>query len=152
MIWLGECSVAKVSDCIWTESPAERTRSFLICHASVALWVARTCAIWSLHIEMESEPGASSSILKWRQELHFRSYIRQSCQYFSVLFWRFASGERNIKFLRLRRRNQRILRPPDCNRTPPQSTESSLAWQHIQFRGPNLPQRVTSASSDRRIN
>ena len=121
-----ECSVAKVSDWIWTESPAERTRSFLICHASVALWVARTCAIWSLYIEMESEPGASSSILKWRQELHFRSYIRQSCQYFSVLFWRFASGERNIKILRLCRRNhseskdsELNLRPPDCNRTLP---------------------------------
>ena len=32
--------------------------------------------IWGLHIELESVTGALSSILKWRQELHFRSCIR----------------------------------------------------------------------------
>jgi len=73
--WLRGCSVAKPSDWIWKSG---RKNAFLpnnnlsrVC----GFVIARTCAIWSLHIEMESEPGASSSILKWRQELHFRSCI-----------------------------------------------------------------------------
>ena len=54
LIWFRARSVAKVSDWMWTESPAERTRPFSIWHASVALRVAQTCAVQSLQIQIRS--------------------------------------------------------------------------------------------------
>jgi len=70
-----------------------------------------------------------------------------------VLFWRFASGERNIKFLRLCRRNhsestdsELNLRPPDCNRTLPKAICTTLKYHKLPIYLPSHPKGYSSYS------
>ena len=110
------CSVAKPSDWIWTKSPAERTRSFPIWHASVSLRVALTCANMSFELHIKMTPRAP-----------FQKLYTVKLPMFQRAILAFASGERNMKFLRLLCRQNHSestdyelnMRPPYCNRTTP---------------------------------
>ena len=102
-------SVAKASDWIWTESLAERTRSFPIWHASVAL-----CAIWNLQ-ELKAPD------LNWRQDLSSDS---------SVFFGRSEEHQKFVAEIKLNWTQNQIGAPDQlhsealiliwtCNRTTP---------------------------------